>query len=76
MHMSSACPRGKTPGQQGEYVGEYSGGIGFSAPVERAKFTIQITHKHVDKRFKRKSRGSYLVWQLCACLQLTQDKNL
>ena len=23
MHMSSACPRGRTPGQPGGYVGEY-----------------------------------------------------
>ena len=25
---------------------------------------------------KHKSRGSYLLWQLCACLQFTQDKSL
>ena len=25
MHMSSACPWGRTPGQPGEYVGEYKG---------------------------------------------------
>ena len=25
MHMSSACPRGRTPGQPGGYVGEYKG---------------------------------------------------
>ena len=25
MHMSSACPWGRTPGQLGEYVGEYKG---------------------------------------------------
>ena len=32
MHMSSASPRGRTPGQPGEYVGEYKGLIRFSAP--------------------------------------------
>ena len=32
MHMSSASPRGRTPGQPGEYVGEYKGWIRFSAP--------------------------------------------
>ena len=25
MHMSSACPWGRTPGQPGKYVGEYKG---------------------------------------------------
>ena len=25
MHMSSACPWVRTPGQSGEYVGEYKG---------------------------------------------------
>ena len=25
LHMSSACPWGRTPGQPGEYVGEYKG---------------------------------------------------
>ena len=25
MHMQSACPWGRTPGQPGEYVGEYKG---------------------------------------------------
>ena len=25
MHMSSACPTGRTPGQPGGYVGEYKG---------------------------------------------------
>ena len=25
MHMSSACPWGRIPGQPGEYVGEYKG---------------------------------------------------
>ena len=25
MHMSSACPGGRPPGQSGEYIGEYRG---------------------------------------------------
>ena len=25
MHMSSVCPGGRSPGQPGEYVGEYRG---------------------------------------------------
>ena len=33
MHMSPACPWGRTPGQPGEYVGELA-----SLPLGRGKF--------------------------------------
>ena len=37
MHMSSPCPRGWTPGQQGEYVGEYKGELLVSLPRGKGK---------------------------------------
>ena len=78
MHMSSACPRGWTPGQQGEYVGEYKGEL-VSLPY-RGKFTTHITHSHnyYIKQIISVNPGVVTVlWQLCACLQFyIQDKSL
>ena len=50
MHMSSASPRGRTPGQPGEYVGEYKDGLD-SLPLGRGKFArcFQIRRKGVGE---------------------------
>ena len=32
IHMSSACPRDRTPGQPGEYIGEYKADKGILCP--------------------------------------------
>ena len=45
MHMSSACPRGRSPGQPGGYVGKYKGWIGFSAPGEGKIRDIVLSSK-------------------------------
>ena len=48
--MSSASPRGRTPGQPGEYVGEYKDGLD-SLPLGRGKFArfFQIRRKGVGE---------------------------
>ena len=52
IHMSSASPRGRTPGQPGEYVRNITRWIGFSAPGEGKIHDIVSSLKKRSGEFK------------------------
>ena len=56
MHMASASPRGRTPGQPGEYVGNTSGWISQSLPLCGGKFARFFQVQDIFK-FEIFSRG-------------------